>query len=132
VGDRPYRVDLVASARRTLDGLPINPQRRIIRSLRRLEIDPRPRGVTRVVGRAEERVWRIRVGDYRVLYEVRDELLVVLVIRRSAEAEHREILQAALREDQDRVSFKALLASMPDVGEDVDFLVPRDLPRESP
>jgi plasmid stability protein len=51
---------------------------------------------------------------------------------RSAEAEHREILQAALREDQDRVSFKALLASMPDVGEDVDFLVPRDLPRESP
>ena len=51
---------------------------------------------------------------------------------RSAEAEHREILRAALREDQDRASFKAVLASMPDVGEDLDFLVPRDLPRESP
>jgi len=50
---------------------------------------------------------------------------------RSAEAEHREILRAALREDQDRASFKTMLASMPDVGEDVDFLVPRDLPRES-
>ena len=51
---------------------------------------------------------------------------------RSAEAEHREILRAALREDQDRASLKAVLASMPDIGEDLDFLVPRDLPRKSP
>lgn len=42
---------------------------------------------------------------------------------RSAEAEHREILREALREDADRASFKAVLASMPDVGEDADFSV---------
>ena len=49
---------------------------------------------------------------------------------RSAEAEHREILREALREDAERASFKAVLGSMPDVGEDADFLLARDLPRE--
>ena len=48
---------------------------------------------------------------------------------RSAEAEHRDILRAALREDAERDSFKALLASMPDVGTDEELLAPRDLPR---
>jgi plasmid stability protein len=51
---------------------------------------------------------------------------------RSAEAEHREILRSALREDLERGSFKAFLASMPDVGADEDFLVERDLPRPAP
>jgi plasmid stability protein len=51
---------------------------------------------------------------------------------RSAEAEHREILREALREDAERASFKAVLASMPDVGMDADFLPPRDLPRDLP
>ena len=50
---------------------------------------------------------------------------------RSAEAEHREILRVALREDVERASFKAALASMPDVGADADFAFERDLPRPS-
>ncbi len=49
---------------------------------------------------------------------------------RSAEAEHREILREALGGDADRASFKAVLASMPDVGTDDDFAVERDLPRD--
>ena len=49
---------------------------------------------------------------------------------RSAEAEHREILRTVLREDAERESFKLALRSMPDVGEDSDFLVSRDLPRD--
>jgi plasmid stability protein len=51
---------------------------------------------------------------------------------RSAEAEHREILRTALREDLERTSFKAALRSMPDVGEDGDFVIPRDMPRDLP
>jgi plasmid stability protein len=50
----------------------------------------------------------------------------------SAEAEHREILRVALQEDVRRESFKEALASMPDVGDDADFLGTRDLPREVP
>ncbi len=49
---------------------------------------------------------------------------------RSAEAEHREILREALLGDADRESFKSALAAMPDVGDDADFLLARDLPRE--
>ncbi len=51
---------------------------------------------------------------------------------RSAEAEHREILKAALRRDLELGSFKAMLASMPDVGADEDFAIPRDMPRQIP
>ncbi len=50
---------------------------------------------------------------------------------RSAEAEHREILRTALSGDVDSASFKAFLASMPDVGADQDFAFERDLPRDS-
>lgn len=50
---------------------------------------------------------------------------------RSAESEHREILREALRGDADRASFKAVLASMPDVGEDADFVMTRDMPRDT-
>lgn len=49
---------------------------------------------------------------------------------RSAEAEHREILRAALAGDLGRASFKQALASMPDVADDTDFTFVRDLPRE--
>jgi antitoxin FitA len=49
---------------------------------------------------------------------------------RSAEAEHREILRSALTSESGGSSFKALLASMPDVGSDADFDVERDLPRD--
>ena len=48
---------------------------------------------------------------------------------RSSEAEHREILGQALLGEAERASFKVALAAMPDVGDDSDFLVERDLPR---
>jgi plasmid stability protein len=51
---------------------------------------------------------------------------------RSAEAEHRAILQEALESDMQAASFKTALASMPDVGTDKDFDVDRDLPRPVP
>ena len=48
---------------------------------------------------------------------------------RSAEAEHRILLHDALRTEIEANSLKALLLSMPDVGTDSDFAIPRDLPR---
>ena len=50
---------------------------------------------------------------------------------RSAEAEHRAILQDVLGSETERASFKRFLASMPDAGRDEDFVFVRDLPRES-
>lgn len=65
-----------------------------------------------------------------------DDLVRALKVRaarhgRSAEAEHRAILREALSDNREKPSFKAFLASMPDVGDDEDFAPPRDLPRES-
>ncbi len=56
-------------------------QRRISRAIDALAIDPQPSGSRLLAGRPGERIWRVRVGDYRVLYEIRDAELVILVIR---------------------------------------------------
>lgn len=74
--------------------------------------------------------------SHLILRHVEEEIVAALNRRaarhgRSAEAEHREILRAALREDLQRGSFKAALAPMPDVGADEDFELKRDPPRSS-
>lgn len=48
----------------------------------------------------------------------------------SAEAEHREILRAALVDEDARPSFKAFILSMPDVGDDADFQRSPELPQD--
>ena len=51
---------------------------RILRKITALADDPRPPGVTRLTG--PEGLWRIRIGDYRVVYAIEDDRLVVLVV----------------------------------------------------
>lgn len=76
-----YKVSFQSTARRELGSLPVIMQRRIGRAVDALAIDPRPRGAKQLVGTPADRIWRIRVGDYRVLYEIRDAVLAILVIR---------------------------------------------------
>ena len=72
-----YEVRLSKSADRELDSLGYAMKRRIISKLEELGEDPFPRGVVKLQGR--EGVCRVRVGDYRILYEVftSDGLLLV-------------------------------------------------------
>jgi len=70
-----------------------------------------------------------------IVRNVDDDLVRVLKMRaakhgRSMEAEHREILRATLASEAPRTSFKEWLGSMPDAGDDEDFLPPRDYPRD--
>lgn len=44
-----------------------------------LEHNPRPPGVAKLTGRAN--LWRVRVGDYRILFEIDDPAQTVLVLR---------------------------------------------------
>ena len=53
-------------------------QRRILTRVSRLADEPRPSDASKLKGHAE--IWRIRVGDWRVCYQVRDRLLLVLVV----------------------------------------------------
>ncbi len=53
--------------------------RRIVRAVDMLKADPRPAGARSLVGYPD--LWRIRVGDYRVIYTIRDAELLVLTLR---------------------------------------------------
>lgn len=73
-----YRIEFVPSARRGLGRLPRDAQVRIGRRIDALAEDPRPRASKPLKGTLKGRR-RLRVGDYRVIYSVRDDVLVVLV-----------------------------------------------------
>jgi mRNA interferase RelE/StbE len=63
---------------RKIEELSRDAQARVVKAVRALADDPRPRGCRKLKGR---NVWRIRVGDYRVVYEIHDNALIVLVVR---------------------------------------------------
>ena len=72
-----YAVLIERRAQRVLAKI-AQPQRdRIIAAIQRLGDEPRPAGVKKLSGRE---AWRIRVGAYRVLYEIRDSQLIVLIV----------------------------------------------------
>ncbi len=74
-----YRVALKPSADRALQKLPHDVQRRIVGEVAMLAHDPRPAGVVKLAG--DDNLWRIRIGNYRVVYEIHDDRLLVLVLR---------------------------------------------------
>jgi mRNA interferase RelE/StbE len=74
-----YRVELAPAADRQRRKLSVDVQKRIVRALEQLETDPRPPGVRKLQG--EDDLWRLRVGDYRVIYTIEDDQLLVLVVR---------------------------------------------------
>jgi mRNA interferase RelE/StbE len=74
-----YTVELSNPAKKDLAKLSPENQIRITKALRKLAQDPRPMGVEKLQG--EQNAYRIRVGDYRVLYEIHDTVLLVLVFR---------------------------------------------------
>lgn len=61
-----------------LDRLPGNVAGRVLDRISALENDPRPRGCVKLKGKDNE--YRIRIGDYRVRYEVRDQERLVLLL----------------------------------------------------
>lgn len=74
-----YRITLAPMAARQLRKLDAPARRRIQAALDLLAEQPRPPSATRLVGGAGE--WRVRTGDYRIVYEVEDDQLLVLVLR---------------------------------------------------
>ncbi|WP_380166885.1 type II toxin-antitoxin system RelE/ParE family toxin [Jannaschia sp. R86511] len=74
-----YRIELTPSAARELRKLDPSARRRVQAVVELLANDPRPPSATRLVGGAGE--WRVRTGDYRVVYAIEDDILLVLVVR---------------------------------------------------
>ena len=74
-----YRVIFKRSADKSLRTLPVSVQRRIAIAADALGSNPRPLGCSKLKG--EDDLWRIRVGQYRVVYTIQDDALIVLVVR---------------------------------------------------
>jgi mRNA interferase RelE/StbE len=72
-----YRVIMPRSVQKKLDRLPDDIAKRILSRLADLETNPRPTDVKKLRGRI---AWRIRIGDYRVIYEIHDKELQIVVI----------------------------------------------------
>jgi mRNA interferase RelE/StbE len=73
-----YRLLIKPSAAKELEGLPTKDRKRVVTRMQGLSAQPRPRGCEKLTGHD---LFRIRQGDYRILYEVQDTELVVTVFR---------------------------------------------------
>ncbi len=72
-----YKIFIERSAQKSLSKIP-NPNRdRIVESISGLSTIPRPQGAKELTGRD---AWRIRVGNYRIIYEIEDDKLIILVV----------------------------------------------------
>jgi mRNA interferase RelE/StbE len=75
----PYTVQYDPKALKELTKLDKPAARRIVKAIDALSVGPRPNGARPLVGYPD--LWRIRVGDYRVVNTVKDAELVVLALR---------------------------------------------------
>ncbi|MBX3026968.1 type II toxin-antitoxin system RelE/ParE family toxin [bacterium] len=76
-----YRVEIRAIARKAIEALPRPAQRRVVAAIETLAETPRPAGCKKLRTPAGVDLYRLRVGEYRVVYSVEDQMLVVLVVR---------------------------------------------------
>ncbi|NLE82401.1 MAG: type II toxin-antitoxin system RelE/ParE family toxin [Rhodococcus sp.] len=73
-----YAVELTPAASRQLRKFDPPVRRRLQAAIELLATEPRPPAATRLVGGRGE--WRVRTGDYRIVYEIKDARLLVLVL----------------------------------------------------
>jgi mRNA interferase RelE/StbE len=73
-----YDIDFAPAAARQLRKLDPVARQRIQAAVELLSTNPRPPGANKLVGGDGE--WRVRTGDYRIVYEIHDRQLVVLVV----------------------------------------------------
>jgi mRNA interferase RelE/StbE len=73
-----YEVRIAPAAQRQYRKLPVAIRKRIGKELVALSEEPRPAGVVKLRGSRNR--WRIRLGDYRIIYQIEDEIVLVTVL----------------------------------------------------
>jgi mRNA interferase RelE/StbE len=73
-----YAIEFRPAALRDLKTLSVDLRKRIGRKIDSLAGNPRPPGVEKLSGREDS--YRVRVGDYRIIYEIRDQVLLVIIV----------------------------------------------------
>lgn len=76
---RAYRIEIKHSAAREIENIGrLKDRQRVVARIAQLAIDPRPQGCIKLSG---QDAYRVRQGDYRIVYTIEDDVLVVEVIR---------------------------------------------------
>lgn len=74
-----YRLVYKRSVAKDLRGIPRTDLKRIITSIEQLANEPRPRAAIKLQGKAD--VYRIRQGNYRVIYQIEHQIVTVIIIK---------------------------------------------------
>ena len=74
-----YEIIIKPSAEKAFGKLPNALQVRILEALEQLSVNPRPSGVKKL--KSAFNIYRIRVGEYRVIYSINDTVLIVTVVK---------------------------------------------------
>jgi mRNA interferase RelE/StbE len=72
-----YRVEISRRAAKAVTSLDKPLRRKILAAIDSLSGNPRPAGCKKL---ADREAWRIRVGDYRIIYEIHGQVLLVIVV----------------------------------------------------
>ena len=75
----PYQVQIAPAAQRDVKRLPPEMVRKVDVAMLELEQTPRPHGCTKLEGSEDE--YRVRIGDYRILYVIDDKAKLVTIAR---------------------------------------------------
>lgn len=74
-----YQIEITPAAKRQIKKLIKPTQELIIHRLEQLAASPRPLGVLKMEG--EDNLYRVRVGDYRIIYQIQDRVLLIVVVK---------------------------------------------------
>lgn len=74
-----YELLISRSAEKTLRKLPKKDVSRVVATIEKLAIDPRPQGCRKLSG--EDDTYRVRAGVCRIIYEIEDQLLRILILK---------------------------------------------------
>jgi len=88
-----FRLEFAPAAIRELEKLDPGVGRKVLSDIEKLKIDPRPRGVEKL--ETKEKLYRVYVGpgkNYRAIYQIREGILLVVVVKGSASAYNRRNL----------------------------------------
>jgi mRNA interferase RelE/StbE len=74
-----FQIEIKPAAQRQIKKLPPSIQEKIFQALEELKFEPRPSNAKKMVG--EENAYRVRVGKYRIVYEIYERVLLVVVVQ---------------------------------------------------
>jgi mRNA interferase RelE/StbE len=73
-----YKIEVSTAARRVFDKLPAATQRQLAKTIDGLSDNPRSAQAVKLTGKD---LYRVRSGDYRVIYQIQDKILLVVVVK---------------------------------------------------